>query len=46
LVSFKEKSLGGGTEQGEGKARRFPARRVTGREGKVGEEQEEAESYL
>jgi len=46
LVSFKGRSLGGGTEQGRGNAQRFPARGVAGGGGKVGENGEVLEFYL
>ena len=44
---FFSNEVPGGTSQNRGGlARRFPARRVTGGEGKVGENDEELESYL
>jgi len=43
---FFSNEVPGGTSQNRGGlARRFPARRVTGGEGKVGEKDEEFESY-
>ena len=44
---FFSNEVPGGTSQNRGGlARRFPARRVTGGKGKVGENDEELESYL
>ena len=44
---FFSNEVPGGTSQNRGGlARHFPARRVTGGEGKVGEKDEEPESYL
>ena len=44
---FFSNEVPGGTSQNRGGlAQRFPARRVTGGEGKVGENDEELESYL
>ena len=43
---FSNEVPGGRLRTEQGRARRFPARRVTGGEGKVGEKGEELESYL
>ena len=43
---FSGEVPGGSSEQSRERARRFPARRVTGGEGKVGENGEGLESYL
>ena len=46
FVSFNLRSLDGVKQSRGGLARWFPARRVAGRRGKVGEKYEELESYL
>ena len=43
---FSNKVPGGSSQNRGGLARRFPARRLAGGEGKVGEKDEELESYL
>ena len=43
---FSNEVPGWDSEQGEGRARRFPARSSPGGEGKVGEENKEAEANL
>ena len=43
---FSNEVPGGTSEQSRERERRFPARRLAGGEGKVGEKDEELESYL